>query len=87
MRRLLGRGQDAAYFSYVSKDAQEKSTSFDTNVVLGGCGATMVSNEKPTKKWKLRGLKLRGFRKNLIGTPNITYENDRREKINTLGDF
>ena len=49
LRRFLARGQDAAYFSHVSKDAQEKSTSFDTNVVLGGGGATMVSNEKPTK--------------------------------------
>ena len=50
-------------------------------------GVIIVSNEKPIKKWKLRGLKLRGLRKNLIGPPNITYENDRREKINTLGDF
>ena len=47
----------------------------------------MVLNEKPTKNLKLRGLKLRGFGKNQIGTPYITYENDPREKINTLGGF
>ena len=62
-------------------------TSFGTNVVLEGGGENMVLNEKPTKNLKLRGLKLRGLRKNQIGTPYITYENDRREKINTLGDF
>ena len=47
----------------------------------------MVLNEKPIKNLKLRGLKLRGLRKNQIGTPYITQENDRRENINTLGDF
>ena len=47
----------------------------------------MVLNEKPTKNLKLRGLKLRGLRKNQIGTPYMTNENDPREKINTLGDF
>ena len=31
----------------------------------------MVSNEKLTEKWKLRGLKLRGFRRNQISTPGI----------------
>ena len=36
------RGQDAANFSHVSKDAQENSTSFDTNVVLGGGWGNMV---------------------------------------------
>ena len=50
LRRRLDRGQDAAYFSYISKDAQENSASFDTNVVLGGGEAIMVWNEKPTKK-------------------------------------
>ena len=55
------RGQDAANFSHVSKDAQENSTSFDTNVVLGGGWGNMVFKEKPTKNRKLRGLKLRGL--------------------------
>ena len=36
-------------FSHSSKDAQENSTSFDTNVVLEGGGANMGLNEKPTK--------------------------------------
>ena len=62
-------GQDAAKFSYVSKDAQENSTSFDTNPVLGGDGANMVLNEKRTKNWKLRGLKLRGLSQNQINSP------------------
>ena len=53
-------------------------------MVLGGGGATMVSNEKSTKKLKLRGLKLRGFRQNQIGTPNYIYQN---EKIYTFDDF
>ena len=55
-------GHHAANFSHISTDAQENSTSFDTNVVMGRGGANMVLNEKPTKKLKLRGLKLRGFR-------------------------
>ena len=36
---------------------------------------------------KLCGLKLRGFRQNQISPPYIIYENDRRNKINTVGDF
>ena len=80
LRRRLAKG-------HVSKDAHENSASFDINVVVVGDGANMVLNEKPTKNLKLRGLKLRGFGKNQIGTPYITYENDPREKINTLGDF
>jgi len=80
-------GQDVTNFSHVSKDAHKNSTSFDTNVVLGGGWGNMVLNEKPTKKGKLRGLKLRGFRQNQISTPYFTYENDRRNQINTLGDF
>ena len=47
MGRGLGRGQDTANFSDISKDAQENSTSFDTNIVLGVGGANMVWNEKP----------------------------------------
>ena len=80
-------GQDATNFSYVSKDAQENSASFDTNVVTGGDRGKMVLNEKSAKKRKLRGLKLRGFRQNQISTPYLTYENDRRNQINTLADF
>ena len=53
---------------------------------MGG-GANMVLNEKPAKKRKLRGLKLRGFRQNQISTPYFTYENDRRNQINRFGDF
>ena len=43
----MGRGQDAANVSDISKDAQENSTSFDTKIVLGVGGANMVWNEKP----------------------------------------
>ena len=53
------RGQDAANFWHVSKDAHKNSASFDINFMVVGDGANMVSHEKPTKKWKLRGLKLR----------------------------
>ena len=42
-------GQQWVNFSHSSKDAQENSTSFDTNVVLEGGGANMVLNEKPAK--------------------------------------
>ena len=47
----------------------------------------MVLNEKPTKNWKLRGLKLRGFGQNQISTPHSIYENDHRNKNNILHDF
>ena len=47
----------------------------------------MVLNEKPTKNWKLRGLKLRGLGQNQISTPHFIYENDHRNKINIFGDF
>ena len=80
-------GHHAANFSHISTDAQENSTSFDTNVVLGGGGGNMVFNEKPTKKLKLRGLKLRGLRQNQISTRYLTCENDRRNQINRFGDF
>ena len=52
-----------------------------------GDGANMVLNEKPTKNWKLRGLKLRGLTQNQINTPHFIYENDHRNKINILRDF
>ena len=72
---------------HISKDAQENSTSFDINVVLVGGGANMVFNEKLTKNRKLRGLKLRGLRRNQINTPNFTYGNVQRNKTNLFGDF
>ena len=81
------RGQDAANFWHIWKDAQKNFASFDTNVVLGGAGANMVLNEKPTKNWKLRGLKLRGLGQNQISTPHFIYENDHRNKINIFRDF
>ena len=47
----------------------------------------MVLHEKPTKNWKLRGLKLRGLGRNQIITANFIYQNDQCNKVNTLGDF
>ena len=49
--------------------------------------AHTVLSENPTKNWKLWGLKLRGLRRNQISTANFIYQNDQRDKINTLGDF
>ena len=37
------------YISYKAKDAQENSTSFDTNSVLGDVRANMVVNKKRPK--------------------------------------
>ena len=54
---------------------------------MGGDGANMVLNEKPTKNLKLRGLKLCGLGQNQISTPHFIYENDHRNKINIFGDF
>ena len=45
--------------------------------ILGRGGANIVLNEKIDQKWKLRG-----FRQNHMSTPNIKYENYRRNKIN-----
>ena len=53
---------------------------------MGG-GANMLFNEKLTKNRKLRGLKLRGLRRNQINTPNFTYGNVQRNKTNLFGDF
>ena len=47
----------------------------------------MVLNEKPTKNWKLRGLKLRGLRRNQMTTPHLIYKNDQFNKINIRGNF
>ena len=38
---------------------------------------------KKIKNWKLRGLKLRGLRRNQISTPHFIYKNDQYNKINT----
>ena len=80
-------GQDATNTSHESKDAQENSTSFDINFITGGGRGKGVSNEKPTKNWKLRGLKLRGLRRNQISTANLIYQNDQHDKTYTLGNF
>ena len=40
----VGR-HDATNFLSISKDVQENSTSFDTYVLLGLCGANMVFHE------------------------------------------
>ena len=48
---------------------QKMRKKIDTNVVVVGDGANMVLNEKLTINWKLRGLKLRGLRKNHVNTP------------------
>ena len=47
----------------------------------------MVLNEKLTKKWKLLGLKLCGLRRNQIINAYFVYQNDQRNKVNSLGDF
>ena len=43
------RGQDGTNFSHISNDAQENSTSFDTDFVLEGGVGNMGLNEKATK--------------------------------------
>ena len=55
--------------------------------MVGGDGANMPSNEKLTKNWKLRGLKLRGLSQNQIITANFMYQSDQRNKVNILGGF
>ena len=47
----------------------------------------MVSYEKLTENWKLRGLKLCGLGRHQINTPDYIYQNDRRNKIKTISDF
>ena len=53
-------------FLYGPKDAQENSTSFDINIITGDDRENMVLNEKVAENGTLRGLKLRGSRKNQI---------------------
>ena len=80
-------GQHAANFSHLYKSAHENSSSFDKNVVVVGDGPNMVLIEKPTKNWKLRGLKLRGKSQNQISTPRFIDENDHDNEINIFVDF
>ena len=80
-------GHGATNFSHISKDAQENSTSFDTDVVTGGDRGKMVLNEKLGKNTILRGLKLRGLTWNQMNTPYFLYKIDQRKKLNTMGDF
>ena len=47
----------------------------------------MVSNEKLTKNRKLRGLKLRGLRRNQMSTPYFMYQIDHRNEVGTIIDF
>ena len=47
----------------------------------------MISNLKLTKNRKLRGLKLRGLRRNQISTPYSIYQIDQRNEVNTISDF
>ena len=59
-------GYPPTKFSYVSNDAQENFTSFDTNDVTVNDSENMVLNKKPTKNLKYPGLKLRGLSSNQI---------------------
>ena len=43
--------------------------------------------EKEPKKWILRGLKLRGLRKNQISDPNFKCENNQHNKTCVRSDF
>ena len=67
-------GHSPATLSHTSKDAQFNFTSFDTNL-MGAIGRRKKAmTEKQSKKWILRGLKLRGLRQNQISTLyNIGY--------------
>ena len=47
---------------------------FDIYVVSEGDKGKKVSNEKPTKNWKLRRLKLRRLTGNQMSTPNFIYK-------------
>ena len=71
-------GHPRANVPFRSKDAQENSTFSDIIVVTEGDRGKMVSYEKLTKNWWLRGLKLRGFTWNQRSTPSFIYENDQR---------
>ena len=53
---------------------------------MGRCWENMVFNEKPTRNRKLRGLKLRGWKRNQMKTLNFIYDNDQRNRINIFGD-
>ena len=47
-------GHPPTKFAYVSNDAQENFTSFDTNGVTVSDSGNMVLNENPTKNLKYR---------------------------------
>ena len=47
----------------------------------------MVLNEKLTKNKELRGLKLRGFRRNQITNAYFIYQKGQHNKVNSLEDF
>ena len=59
-------GHPPTKFSYVSKDAQENFTSFDTNDVTVNDSGNMVLNEKTNQKFQISGWKLRGLSSNQI---------------------
>ena len=52
-----------------------------------GWRGKMVLREKTVKKWKLRGLRLRGLMWNHMSTPCFIYENDQHKKLNILSGF
>ena len=72
MRRRLGREQDAAYFSHISKDVQE-NTSSDTNIVLEAVGQIWFLR-KIDQKSKITQVEISWVEvENLISTPNYIY--------------
>ena len=79
-------GHSPTNLSLTSKDVQLNS-SFDINAVTESNRGKKVSNEKPTKNWKLGGWKLHGLSRNQMSTPHFIYKNDQVNKINTQGDF
>ena len=79
-------GHPRANFPDRPKDAHH-FTSFDINVVAESDRGKMISNLKLTKNRKLRGLKLRGLRRNQIKTSYLTYQINHRNQVNTISDF
>ena len=80
MRRRLGREQDAAYFSHISKDVQE-NTSSDTNIVLEAVGQIWFLR-KIDQKSKITQVEITWVEvENQISTPNYIYQNDQHKNI------
>ena len=77
---MRGRFGGWASFSRGPKDEQQNSSSFDILVLRSG-GTNMNFNEKPTEKWKLRGLKLRGFSQNQKSTPDQINEYEKSQAV------